>query len=283
MELRKKLIRPLAGRFFAGEKLEDGISRARAANAGGMGVTLDFLGEDVVDPSEAVQAVQEFGRILAAISDNQLDCSIAVKLTHLGLVADREFAFSSLKALGALAREKGVRLWLDMEGSAHTDDVIEAYRMLVREQPDSGIALQASLWRTWDDLRSLSSEGALIRLVKGAYKEPASVAEHKPSEIRKRFIEMMEHLFAGRSPFAVGTHDKEIIGTTLRKAKEFRVEPEYQMLMGMRGRLKRELVELGLRVVEYVPYGDGWYGYGIRRLKEQRRNVLRMVEGLAGG
>jgi len=283
MELRKKIIRPLAGRFFAGETLEDGISRARAANAEGMGVTLDFLGEDVAELSEAGQAVQEFERILAAISDNGLDCSLAVKLTHLGLIADRGFALSSLKALGALARGKGVRLWLDMEGSAHTDDVIEAYRMLVHEQPDSGLALQASLWRTWDDLRSLSAEGALIRLVKGAYKEPAHVAAHKPTEIRRRYVAMMEHLFTGRAPFAIGTHDKEIIGMALRIANDFRVEPEFQMLMGMRGRLKRTLVESGLRVIEYVPYGADWYGYGIRRLKEKRRNVIRMVEGLTGG
>jgi proline dehydrogenase len=282
MELRKKLIRPLASRFFAGETLEDGISRTKAVNAVGMGVTLDFLGEDVVDLSEAKKAKGEYGRILAAIPENGLDCSLAVKLTHLGLDADRGLAFSSLRELGGLARANGIRLWLDMEGSAHTDDVIEAYRMLVREQPDSGLALQASLWRTWDDLKTLSAEGALIRLVKGAYREPANVAEHRPLEITRRYIEMMEHLFAGRAPFAVATHDKQIIGIALRIIKDFRVEPEFQMLMGMRDRLKRELVESGQRVVEYVPYGADWYGYGIRRLKEKRRNVLRMAEGLIG-
>lgn len=282
MEIRKSLLRPFAGRFFAGEKLDDAVARAKESNALGMGVTLDFLGEDVADLSEAQEAAQEYERILAAVSENSLDCSLAVKLTHLGLDVDKEFALSSLKSLGATSGRMGIGLWLDMEGSGHTDDVVEAYRMLRKAHPGAGIALQASLWRTWEDLTALATEGARIRLVKGAYREPSSVASSRPSEIRERFLDMMMYLFANSKGFAIGTHDRWLIKHALGALKDVHIDFEFQMLMGMRDDLKLSLAGTDKRVVEYVPYGEDWYGYGMRRLMEQRRNLLRVAEGLVG-
>jgi len=282
MEIRKSILRPFAERFFAGERLEDAVERAREYNALGMGVTLDFLGEDVEGYPEAQEAAEEYGRALGAINENALDCSLAVKLTHIGLDVDRDLAFSALKSLGAESAGKGIRLWLDMEGSRHTDDTIEAYRMLRKLNPDAGIALQASLWRTWEDLTALAAEGARIRLVKGAYKEPASVAAHRPSEIRERFMDMMVYLFANSKGFAIGTHDRKLVDAAMKVVMDVRIDFEFQMLMGMRDELKFSLAGAGRRVIEYVPYGEDWYGYGMRRLMEQRRNVLRVAESLAG-
>ncbi len=282
MEIRKSILRPFAEKFFAGESLEDAVARAKEYNALGMGVTLDFLGEDVSDYPEAQEAADEYGRALDAINEYELDCSLAVKLTHIGLELDKDLAYSALKSLGQASAGKGIRLWLDMEGSKHTDDVIEAYRMLRKHNPDSGIALQASLWRTWEDLTALAAEGARIRLVKGAYKEPASVAAHRPSEIRERFMDMMIYLFANSKGFAIGTHDKKIIDVAMRVVMDVHIDFEFQLLMGMRDDLKSALARAGRRVIEYVPYGSDWYGYGMRRLMEQRRNVLRVAESLAG-
>jgi proline dehydrogenase len=282
MDIRKGIVRPFAERFFAGETMEDALEHARRANAQGMGVTLDYLGEDVAGFTEALEAQDEFERLLAAVSEKGLDCSLAIKLTHIGLGLDRSLAFAALKSLGAVSEDMGIRLWLDMEGSEHTDDTIEAYRMLKGVNPDSGLALQASLWRTWEDLTALVAEGARIRLVKGAYREPDVVAASRPAEIRTRFIDMMMYLFAHARAFAIGTHDKAIIDAALRASKDVHMDFEFQMLMGMRDDLKLSLVGEGRRVVEYVPYGEDWYGYGMRRLMEQRRNVLRFAEALAG-
>lgn len=282
MEVKKKLLRPFAGRFFAGETLADALAHAKDAGAQGMGVTLDFLGEDVADISEAMDARQEYEGIPAAVSVDGLDCSLAVKLTHLGLELDKELAYSALKSVASACDSYGVRLWLDMEGSAHTDDTIEAYRMIRGLHPDTGIALQASLWRTWEDMTALVAGGALIRLVKGAYRELSDIAATRPAEIHGRFTDMMMYLFANSNGFAIGTHDLKIIDAAKAVIKDLNTEFEFQMLMGMRDGLKRTLVEEGNRVVEYVPYGEDWYGYGMRRLMEQRRNLVRFAEGLAG-
>jgi len=283
MDIRKRMLHPFARRFFAGTALEDAVIRARAVNAQGMGVTLDFLGEDVTDTREAESAMQEYSRAIGAIAKEHLDASLAIKLTHIGLDIGREVAEQNALTLIESARGLGVFVWVDMEGSEHTDDTVGIYKTLIERYPGAaGLAVQAYLKRTRADLKVLVESGAKLRLVKGAYREPPEKALQDMYGIRARFLAMMSYLFANSANFAIGTHDRGLIQKGLAMSIGSRGMPEFQMLMGMRDDLKRSLVKKGLRVIEYVPYGSDWYGYGMRRLKEKRRNVLYFMQGLFG-
>lgn len=282
MTLKQTLLYPFARRFFAGLTLEDALARAAHDNARGVSATLDYLGEDVRDGTEAEKARAEYSRIIKDIAARGLDASVALKLTHIGLDIGRGMAEDSALELALAARARGVFVWVDMEGSAHTQATTEIYRRLLREYPGGvGIALQAYLKRTWDDLKSLTGVGAKVRLVKGAYNEPPEIAITDNRELRRRFVEMAEYLLQGGRPFAIGTHDRAIIRAAEKMAAG-RDAIEFQMLMGVRDDVKLRLARSGRRVVEYVPYGNDWYGYGIRRLKERRRNVAYFAQGLFG-
>lgn len=281
--IKKRMLHPFARRFFAGETLKDALNRAKSVNAAGMSATLDFLGEDTTSPAEARAASDEYMRVLDEVSARGLDASLAVKLTHIGLDIDPDMATGYALALGEAASGKGLVLWLDMEGSGHTSATIEAYRMVRKVHPSVGIALQAYLRRTPDDLAGLVKEGALVRLVKGAYREPPEVALSRVKDIRRRYLELMAYLSEHSDNFAVGTHDRGIIEEAVKLAGEKgRAVIEFQMLMGMRDDLKAALVNDGKRVLEYIPYGTDWYGYGIRRLTEKKRNAVYFAMGLIG-
>ncbi|MBI5190902.1 MAG: proline dehydrogenase family protein [Nitrospirae bacterium] len=283
MSIREAVVYPFARKFFAGESLSDAVSRVRGLNAKGMGASVDFLGEDVTNSAEADAAFEEYARAIHSVKREGLGASVSVKLTHIGLDMGREIAENNALKLAAQAEAEGLFLWLDMEGSRHTENILGVYRELIRlHRGMVGVAIQASLLRSWRDIRSLVPEGGIIRLVKGAYDEPPEIALQDMADIRAQFTGMMVYLFDSGSRFAVGTHDKALVETALKIAGARRAPFEFQMLMGMRDRLKRQLVRDGFRVVEYVPYGTEWYGYGMRRLKEKRRNILYMAEGLAG-
>ncbi len=282
MTLKESLLYPFAKKFFAGTTLGDAIARARAVNAQGMGATLDFLGEDVTDATQAESAREQYARTIEAIARERLDASVAIKLTHIGLDIGRELARENAERLTGFARERGVFVWVDMEGSAHTDDVIGLYLGLLKAGMPVGVALQASLKRTPADIKTLVEKGAMIRLVKGAYSEPPELAYQEMPEIRSRYEGLLEYLFANAKHFAIGTHDRTLIGRALKLSEGSPGRCEFQLLMGMRDPLKRRLASSGRRVVEYVPYGTDWYSYGLRRLKEKRRNILYFAEGLMG-
>ena len=277
------MLHPFARRFFAGETLEDALARAKPVNASGISATLDFLGEDTTSPAEAKAASDEYMRVLDEVSARGLDVSLAVKLTHIGLDIDPDIALEYALALGKSANRKGLTLWLDMEGSQHTSMTIETYRKVRKVHPGAGMALQACLRRTPGDLIALVKEGALIRLVKGAYREPPDVALTRMRDIRRRYLELMAYLSEHSDKFAVGTHDRGIIDEAKKLAgKNAHAAIEFQMLMGMRDDLKAALVNDGKRVLEYIPYGTDWYGYGIRRLTEKKRNAVYFAMGLIG-
>jgi proline dehydrogenase len=282
MELRQRLLYPFAKKFFAGFMLEDAISRARLVNSRGMGAIIDFLGENVTTPEAAGRAKAEYVRVLKAIGRAKLDASLAVKLTNLGLGFSRGLTLDNAFELANAAKEEGIFIWVDMEGSRYTSDTIRVYREIHGMDPECGIALQACLRRTLDDLGPLMADGAIIRLVKGAYREPAEAAFQKSSEVRRNWLMLVEELFNRSGMFAVGTHDRSLVARALKLSSGYGGRFEFQMLMGVRDSLKEELLMNGGRVVEYIPYGTDWYGYGIRRLMEKKRNVLYFAEGLAG-
>jgi proline dehydrogenase len=280
MTFKEKLIHPIAARFFAGTELQDAVLRAKAANGMGMGVTIDLMGEDLKERNVVERVRREYSRIIDTIQNEKLDASLAVKPTHIGLSVNRKIMEDNLLLLADYADKKGIFLWVDMEGSAWTGDTLKAYSKVRDNYENAGIALQACLHRTWDDLREMVASGAKVRLVKGAYSEPPSVAIQGGRKVRARFQEMMEYLFAEAPSFAIGTHDLQLIKRGLELAATSKCEPEFQMLMGMRDDVKRKLAEKSLRVVEYVPYGKSWYAYGVRRLREKNRNIIYIIQGL---
>jgi len=281
MSLSRAIIYPVARRFFAGVNLGPALERIKEDNTFGIGATVDFLGEDVADTSEAEMAKAEYRRAIEAIEFEALDASVAIKLTHIGLDISSILAENNALEIAAVAKERGVFLWVDMESSEHTDSIIKIYRKMLSKGVPAGLALQASLKRTWDDIKALTADGARIRLVKGAYNEPPEIAVQDMGGIRARFIDMARYLLDSGASFAIGTHDLLIIDR-VREMASGADRVEYQMLMGLRDSTKKKLVREGLRVVEYVPYGADWYGYGIRRLTEKKRNALYFVQGLMG-
>jgi proline dehydrogenase len=282
MELRQRLLYPFAKKFFAGFKLEDAISRARLVNSFGMGATLDFLGENVGEAEAAERAKAEYTRVLRAIGRARLDASLAIKLTNLGLGFAYGLTLNNALELTKTAKEEGIFIWVDMEGSRYTSDTIRIYREIHGVNPECGIALQACLRRTREDLMPLVRDGAVIRLVKGAYREPPEAAFQKPSEVRSQWLSLVKELFSKSGRFAVGTHDRRLLGQALKLSEEYAGRLEFQMLMGVRDPFKEELLRKGKRAVEYIPYGTDWYGYGIRRLLEKKRNALYFAGGLFG-
>ena len=282
MELRQRLLYPFAKKFFAGLKLEDAISRARLVNSRGMGAIIDFLGENVSEAEAAERAKAEYMRVLKAIGKARLDASFTIKLTNLGLGFSYGLTRDNASDIAKAAKEEGVFLWVDMEGSSYTSDTIRIYREIHGVNRECGIALQACLRRTREDLGPLISDGAVIRLVKGAYKEPPEAAFQKFSEVSGNWLTLAKELFNKSGRFAVGTHDRSLVGRALKLSEGYAGRFEFQMLMGVRDSLKEELLGKGKRVVEYIPYGTDWYGYGIRRLLEKKRNVLYFAQGLIG-
>lgn len=276
----EKIAFPIAKRFIAGESLEDAIKCAKFSNSRGLAAIVNLLGEYTDDRLEIERAAQEYETILQRMHDEKIQGSISVKPTQIGLAVDVGLAKDKMKPVISEARLRKVFLWLDMEGSPYTDSTIELYTWLRSNYPDSGVAVQANLKRTPDDLKRIVSMKGIVRLCKGAYAETTQTAWRRKSDIDRSFAELMDYLFTHAERFAVATHDDKLIRKAKDDAKPGGAEFEFQMLMGIRDDMKIELAKEGYRVSEYIPYGKAWLPYSIRRLRERRRNVLLMFRAL---
>ncbi|HEX6748772.1 MAG TPA: proline dehydrogenase family protein [Longimicrobium sp.] len=283
---RAPISRSLAMRFVAGDTLEDAVQAARALNRAGLAVSLDFLGESVNSREEAEAATAMIVRILETIERTGIEANVSVKPTQLGLDLDPEFCRTNVEMVLQRARELGdgdgeVFVRLDMESSDYTERTVSLVEALWEDGfHNTGTVLQSYLRRTPDDLERLIELGSRVRLVKGAYKEPDEVAFPDKADVDRAFVEEMERLLeAGKYP-AIATHDEAII----EHARQFVFEQgipkesfEFQMLYGVRRDLQTRLREEGYNVRVYVPFGDSWYPYLMRRLAERPANVLFMA------
>nr|BCX00448.1 MAG: proline dehydrogenase [Bacteroidota bacterium] len=274
----------LARRFVAGETFQEAVPKVRALNAAGIMATLDLLGEYVTEPARAQKAAQEYIELLDRIQDARLEATISIKLSMLGLKIDRSLARDGLFRLLEKAREVGQFVTIDMEGSDLTEAILDLFEEAHDRYPDHvGTVLQAYLYRTEQDLERMIARGAQIRLCKGAYKEPPTIAYQRMSQIRERFIAYMKRLLEfGRYP-AIATHDDRLIEATKHFAQEKEIARdrfEFQMLYGIRPGMQRRLVEEGYRMRVYVPFGREWFPYFSRRLRERKENVLFVLTNL---
>jgi len=285
--------RPLVGRFsrryIAGARLEDAVATVRALNAQGMLATLDVLGEHINRIEEAQAPRDAYLRVLDAIQQEKIDSNVSIKLTQLGLKLDPRVCAAHLRAVVARAAESGNFVRIDMEDSSCTDDTLRIYRELQSEGlTNTGVVLQAMLRRTPADAERLAKERAGVRLCKGIYVEPRPLAWNDREIVRRNYAWALERLLDGGCYVGIATHDEMLVWEALRLIARLglpREAYEFQMLLGVEEELRRILVADGHRLRVYVPFGESWYAYSTRRLRENPRlagTVARAVLGLGG-
>jgi len=280
----KGLIHRLALRFaerwIAGERREDALVRAAELRAAGMRSIINYLGEDLVDERAVQETVAEYERLLEELSPSGLGASISIKLTQLGLLIAADECYSNVKRLVSRASDHGIFVWFDMEQHQIKDATIDIYRAIHRQFPKTGICLQAYLKSTESDARKLLAEEAVIRLCKGAYRPPRDVRVGGAFEIRENFLKLVNLLAReSRVRFAVASHDDRIVDE-VRRLECPVCPPEFQFLLGVRDRLKAELVDEGCDVVVYVPYGARWAKYAYRRFRERPASAILLARSL---
>lgn len=270
-----------ASRFVAGETLDECMVVLKRLNGEGLRVNTTILGEDVRDEAAATAVADAYVDALDRFSSERVDGNIALKLTHLGLKLGEEVAYGNIAQLVDHARRHGTFIRIDMEDSPWVDATLRIYRRLREAGYDNvGTVLQAYLFRTADDLTDLLSLESNLRLVKGAYLEPASIAYGRKSDVDANYLRMAERMLLGGPFTAIATHDERIIGHVKDFAERKAIPRdrfEFQMLYGIRPQLQRDLVHQGYRVLVATPYGPDWYHYLMRRLAERPANVLFFV------
>src|SRR2546422_4925700 len=263
----------VARRYIAGTRLDDAARVIQGLRDQGLHATLDFLGESVNRKEEADQAREAYLAALERIHADSLPSGISVKLSQLGLHFSASLARSNLETLVKRAREIDRFVRIDMEDSTTTDDTLGIYRELRPRYPNVGVVLQAYLRRSLADARSLLYLGADVRICKGIYVEPPELAYKDPDEIRRSYLGLLLLLLEGGPRVAIATHDPTLVGEALRltEGPAAAGRHEFQMLLGVGGALRERIRSSGRRLRVYVPYGQMWYAYSLRRLRENPR------------
>jgi proline dehydrogenase len=284
--LNSKLARKRSRRFVAGETLDDAIGAVHSLNGSGMDVTLDHLGEAVESEKQARSATTDYIKILDRLSaEDGIKATISIKPTQIGLAIDRELCFENMSRLAEAARGHGNFVRMDMEASEYVDATLEVFYRLFQEFKNIGAVIQSYLRRSEDDVRELANRGAPVRLCKGAYKEPEALAFQKKREIDDSYVRLMEILMDSEAPLGIATHDDRMIDAGKRLIREYanRAAPvEFQMLYGVRRDMHAKLVGGGVGMRIYVPYGNEWYPYFMRRMAERPANLLFVLRALGG-
>ena len=274
----------LASRFVAAENIDSALPIVEQLNARGLHVTLDLLGEYVKDRDVALAALGTYTRLLHTLAGRTSDPNISIKLSMLGQKIDYDFGLANLKTLLALAKEKGVFVRLDMEGSDITDSTLGLFEAVYPDYRDHvGPVLQTYLHRTASDVARMVELQARVRLCKGAYKEPASIAYQDMPTIRWHYRRLAQTLLTEGHYPGIATHDDELISAVKQTVATHGVSRdafEFQMLYGIRTETQRQIQAEGYRMRIYVPYGTEWVPYFSRRLRERKENVWFVLENL---
>ncbi len=270
----------LNARFIAGMQLEDALRVSEAVNRQGISVTLDSLGESVTSATEAHRAAEVYHRLLDSIAERGLDANVSIKLTQMGLEQSPELAESIAENLVQHARSLQNFVRIDMEGSRLTQvtlDIVRRVHAHAGLRGAVGVVIQAYLYRSQADIEQLLADGIRVRLCKGAYDEPQEVAFPRKAEVDTNFFKLAKMLVDSPIYHAIATHDGALIEKVKAYASEASIDPshfEFQMLYGVRRDLQRRLVGQGYKVRVYVPFGNEWYPYFMRRLAERPANII---------
>lgn len=276
-------------RFMPGETPEEALQAGERIATDGIGLLYTRLGENLVDLGEAEAVTEQYHHLLDEIERRGLDAEVSVKLTQLGLDLDPDAALGHMAALADHAARLNGTAWIDMEGSAYTETTIGLYERLLADHPNTGICLQAYLRRTPNDVHRLLPHKPAIRLVKGAYDEPVSVAFRRRSEVDAAYqslaVLMLPAAAAGDLRLGLGTHDVEMVDRIADFARSARLPItcfEVQMLYGIRANEQRRLAASGFVVRDLISYGEAWYAWYMRRLAERPANVAFALRQLLG-
>jgi proline dehydrogenase len=277
--------RDVVRRFVAGETIDDALRVTRALVGDGLQVSLDHLGEDTLDAQTAAAAVEAYRSLARRLDVEGLAAAteMSVKLSAVGQALDESMALDNARLICEAARSAGSSVTIDMEDHTTTDSTLRLVALLRRDFPSTGAVLQASLHRTEDDCHALGVPGSRVRLCKGAYQEPASIAWQRPDDIRGAYVRCLSTLIAGGALPMAATHDPRLVGAVGRLVGDIGgagFEHEYQMLYGIRPEEQRRLVAAGETVRVYVPFGVQWYGYLMRRMAERPANTALFLRAL---
>src|SRR6478672_11195536 len=278
----------IVARYVPGEATDDAVEATDTLIESGLHVTLDFLGEDTLDREQADATVTAYLDLLESLSAKGLarNAEVSVKLSAVGQALPEigeKVALENARTICHAARNAGTTVTLDMEDHTTTDSTLGILRELRKDFPETGAVLQAYLHRTEADCRALAHEGSRVRLCKGAYLEPEDVAFQDKIDIDKSYVRCLKVLLAGEGYPMIATHDPRMVEIASSLASRYGREPgsyEFQMLFGIRPEEQRRLVKAGERVRVYIPYGQEWYGYLMRRLAERPQNLSFFLRSL---
>ena len=278
----KWFVRPFAKPYVAGESMEEALEIVRQLNADGFAATMDILGELVDSKDKAIEIKDTYAEIIQRISDEKLDSTISVKLTHLGLGLDEDLGEANIISLAQTGRNHGVGITIDMENSTFTTQTFEIYKRALAVHDRMGTVIQAYLFRSLADIKSLDSSLLNLRICKGIYKESTEIAMQDRSAINDNYMEMAKVLLNGSGYVSLATHDLTLIDRLEALIESENIPSdqfEFQVLYGVpTGNRLEELKTKGYKVCVYVPFGEDWFEYSVRRLKENPK-IINYVMG----
>lgn len=284
--LPKSVVKVFANKYIAGDKVSDAVNTVRELNRKKLMATIDVLGESISEKPEAVKSKNENIEVLDAIYKNDLDCNLSIKLTMLGLNIDYDFCLGLVTEILEKAKSINRFVRIDMEDSSVTESTIRIFEDCLKKSYNIGIVIQAYLRRSEKDVIRLSEIGANFRICKGIYIEPEEIAYKTGEEIRNNFLKILRIALERKSYVGIATHDEYLIKESVKIVKELGLskdEYEFQMLLGVQENLREGAVEKGHRMRIYVPFGQRWYEYSIRRFKENPNIAGQVMKSIFTG
>ncbi len=286
--LLQRLLFKIARRWVSGNTYKNALSTAKDCNSKGILAILNYLGEDTTSAIIIENTVKEYFSLLSLLESSRIDGCISVKPTQLGLRIAYDESLYNFRQIARKTKSLDRFMWIDIESIQFVEDTISIYLELLRDYKyTTGVAIQSYLKRSSSDLLHLMEQGASVRLVKGAYSEDKRIAFQSIEKINSNFLKLMKMLFeysnTNDNIFAIATHDPKLIDEAIVLSKEYDIDNrkfEFQFLMGIQGEMKENLVKRGFRVSEYIPYGNQWLPYSMRRIRERKRNILLLARSL---
>ncbi len=277
---KSRLAKGISSRFVAGHTLEQAVAATKELNQRGATVEMDFLGESVTDPRQAEAATNTYLEMLDGITGAGIESQVSLKPTQMGLALGDELCYGNILKIVQRAERHGNFVWVDIEDSPTIDRTLRLFKRLRARHENVGIALQSYLYRTRKDVEEVLSAKGTIRLVKGAYREPPEVAFPNKKDVDRAFMLLTDALLSSGLYHAIATHDEKMIRHAIDFARDRGIGKdrfEFQMLYGVRRDLQEQLLRDGCRLRLYVPYGEQWYPYFMRRLAERPANLIFLM------
>src|SRR5918992_272395 len=281
----RPIVRRISRRYIAGDTLDEAVETVRDLNRQGCVATIDVLGESTESKADAAATLRDYEKVIDALDEHKLEAGISVKLTGLGLTLDEGLCRANLEEIVVYAGEKGRFVRVDMEDSPYTGVTLDMVLDLYERHQNIGAVIQAYMRRSLEDVQRLTEAGVSVRLCKGIYDEPRQIAYKDFDTVRENYVLLLEELFKGGAYVGVATHDEYLVWHTLRLVHQMDVPKdryEFQMLLGVDEELRRILVNGGHKVRVYVPFGEDWYEYSTRRLKENPKIARYVAKDVVG-